>query len=285
MSKQQSMNNNTVLVLGANGKTGSRVFQRLSDLQWPVRAGSRSAIPAFNWENPGTWEAALKDIQSVYVSYHPDLALPGTVAVIKEFTAAAVKNGIKNIVLLSGRGEPEAQACEKIVMASGIDWTIIRSSWFLQNFSEGNFLEPILAGHVALPAGDIAEPFIDIDDIAEIAVAALTTNGHTGKLYEVTGLRSLTFKEVIAAIATATGQPIQYQRISMEAYAGMLQEYGLPAEVIGLITYLFTEVLDGRNVQTANGVREALGREPSDISAFIKKAIAANAWQTNTVTA
>lgn len=285
MSKQNSMNDNTVLVLGANGKTGSRVFQRLNDMQWPVRAGSRSVSPKFDWENPGTWEAALKDIRSVYVSYHPDLALPGTVAIIKEFTATAIKSGIKNIVLLSGRGEPEAQACEKIVMASGIDWTIIRSGWFFQNFSEGNFLEPILAGHVALPAGDIAEPFIDIDDIAEIAVAALTTNDHAGKLYEVTGPRSLTFKEVIEAIATATGKPIQYQRISMDAYAGMMKEYDVPEELIGLITYLFTEVLDGRNATPANGVKEALGREPGDISAYIKKAIAANTWQTNAVTA
>jgi len=278
MSNTRSKTEKKILVIGATGKTGSRVVQRLTKLGWPVQGATPSSDPKFDWNDSTTWKPVLENIQAVYVSFHPDLAMPGTVEIIKSFTTMAVKNGVKQLVLLSGRGEEEAQACEKLIMNSGVDWTIVRASWFCQNFSEGNFLEPVLGGHVALPAGDVGEPFVDADDIADVAVAALTEDGHNKKIYEVTGPRLLTFKEAVQEITKATGRPIKFERVPMKAYASVLKEYGLPKDLILLIKYLFTEVLDGRNANLTDGVQQALGRKPTDFSEFVKKAAATGVW-------
>ena len=108
-------------------------------------------------------------------------------------------------MLLSGRGEEEAQRAEAELRASGADWTIVRCSWFSQNFSEDHLREPVLAGEVALPVGDVPEPFVDADDIADVAVAALTEDGHAGELYELTGPRLLTFADAVGEIARRHG--------------------------------------------------------------------------------
>ncbi|AXY78208.1 NmrA family transcriptional regulator [Paraflavitalea soli] len=269
---------NRILVLGSTGKTGSRVFQTLNAQGITTMPGSRSAATPFDWDNQATWGPVLEHVDAIYVSYQPDLCVPEALGAITAFTKLAVKNGVKKLVLLSGRGEPEAQAAEAVIMNAGVDWTIIRASWFCQNFSEGYLAEPIQAGHVALPVPPIGEPFIDVDDISEIAVAALTTDDHNGKLYEVTGPRLLSFEEAIAEIARATGKSIQYQHISMDEYAGMMKEYGIPNEFISLITYLFTVVLDGRNAHVTDGVEQALSRKATDFSTYIKKAMAAGVW-------
>lgn len=266
------------LVLGGTGKTGSRVVQRLTECSWPVRIGSRSANPAFDWLNEATWEPVLQGVDAVYITFQPDLAVPGAVASIQSFVKTAVETGVRKLVLLSGRGEPEAEACEQIVMKAGVDWTILRASWFNQNFSESYLLDPILAGYVTLPVGNVAEPFIDVDDIAEVAVAALTENGHTGQLYELTGPRLLTFEEAVGEIARTTGRSIQYEPISMSAYAAMLKEYDIPEAFVALLTYLFTEVLDGRNASLADGVERALGRKPTDFSDYVRKTAIAGVW-------
>lgn len=267
-----------ILVLGGTGKTGRRIAEQLTEMGWPVRIGSRSATPSFDWEDQATWKPALKDIGSVYISYHPDLAIPGTVKTIGAFTKVAVESGVKKLVLLSGRGEKEAQDCEEIIMKAGVEWTILRCSWFNQNFSEGYLLEPIQHGHVALPAGDVSEPFIDVEDIADVAVAALTEEGHAGQLYELTGPRLITFKQAMAEVSKATGKPIVYEQISAEEYKAMLTEYQIPEEVIWLVSYLFTEVLDGRNESLADGVQRALGRAPRDFSDYVKRTAATGIW-------
>lgn len=256
--------NKEILVLGGTGKTGSRVVARLMQANYPVRIGSRSAKPGFDWDDSSTWGPALQNVGAVYIAFHPDLAIPGTAAIIRDFVAAAVDSKVQRLVLLSGRGEEEAQQCEQIVMNSGLEWTIVRASWFCQNFSEGAFIDPILAGHVALPAGNVGEPFVDADDIAEVAAVALMEDGHHGKLYEVTGPRLLTFSEAVAEIAKATGRKITFETIPIEAYASVLKEFQLPENLIWLISYLFTEVLDGRNAVLTDGVQQALGRQPTD---------------------
>ena len=253
-------------------------MQRLTALGTPVLGVTRSSHPKFDWNDSASWERVLENIGSVYISFYPDLAIPGAVKAIEAFSKMAVKKGVQKLVLLSGRGEEEAQQCEKVVMHAGVDWTIVRASWFYQNFSEGNFLEPVLAGHIALPAGDVGEPFVDADDIADVAVAALTQEGHNRKVYEVTGPRLLTFKQAVDEIAKATGRPIQFEKVPMQAYASLLEEYGLPKDMIWLITYLFTEVLDGRNESLTDGVYQALGRKPTDFSEFAQKAAAAGVW-------
>jgi len=272
------MNANMTLLLGGTGKTGRRVAERLTARGLPVRIGSRSGEPPFDWKDEATWAATLRDVQAAYVSYYPDLAIPGAVDAVRSFTDLAVENGVRRLVLLSGRGEEEAQRAEQVVQNSGAEWTILRSSWFSQNFSENYFLEPVLSGAVVLPAGNVGEPFIDADDIADVAVAALTENGHTSQLYELTGPRLLTFAEAVAEIATATGREIRYVQVSPEQYASALAEEGVPAEFVWLVNYLFTTVLDGRNAHLTDGVQRALGRQPRDFSDYARDTAATGIW-------
>ena len=238
---------NKVLVLGATGKTGRRIVQQLAAKQVPVRLGSRRAEIPFDWENDKTWEAALAGIHAVYIAYQPDLAIPGAVEHIQTFVNMAVKAGVQRLVLLSGRGEEEAERCEQVVQNSGLDWTVVRCSFFYQNFSEGIFIEGILSGEFVLPVGDVKEPFVDVDDIADVATAALTEDGHAGKLYELTGPELLTFAEATQKIAAATGRDIQYVQVPIEAYVEGMRAAGLPEGEVWLVNYLFETVMDGRN--------------------------------------
>jgi uncharacterized protein YbjT (DUF2867 family) len=266
------------LILGGTGKTGRRIVEQLTARKVPVRIGSRSATPSFDWENRSTWPAALANVDTVYISYYPDLAAPGATDAIRAFTELAVRSGVRRLVLLSGRGEPEAQRCEEIVMGSGAQWTVLRCSWFNQNFSENYLLEPILAGEVALPASNVVEPFVDADDIADAAVAALTDDKHAGQLYELTGPKLLTFAEAIGEIARASGRQIRYVQIPMDDYVAALEQAQLPADLIALIKYLFTEVLDGRNAYITDGVQRALGRAPTEFGEYARRAAAGGAW-------
>ncbi|WP_280346364.1 NAD(P)H-binding protein [Nocardia neocaledoniensis] len=266
------------LITGATGKTGSRVVALLEAAGHPVRLGSRTAPVPFDWTDRSTWAPALTDVDSVYLAFQPDLAVPGAPDVIRAFTAAAVAAGVRSVVLLSGRGEPEALECEQIVRDSGLTWTIVRCSFFAQNFSEGAFVDDVLAGAVALPNGGVPEPFVHADDIAEVAAAALTDPRHGGQLYELTGPRALTFADAVGEIAAATGREIAFIPVSRAEFVAALGEYQVPQDVISLLDYLFGTILDGRNSATADGVQRALGREPRDFTEYAKETAATGAW-------
>ena len=278
MTDRSAERQGPILVLGATGKTGRRLVERLRARDVPVRVGSRSSEPPFDWENRSTWAPALEGASAAYVSYYPDLAVPGAPEAVDAFAREALAGGTRRLVLLSGRGEEEAQRAEAVLQESGAEWTIVRCSWFNQNFDQGNFRDLVLGGEVALPAGDVPEPFVDAEDIADVAVAALTEDGHVNRLYELTGPRLLTFAEAVEEIATATGREVRYEQISMEQFASALAEEDLPADVVGLLSYLFTEVLDGRNAKLADGVQRALGREPRDFADFARDAAATGVW-------
>lgn len=186
--------------------------------------------------------------------------------------------GVSRFVLLSGRGEAEAQQAEEMVKQSGADWTILRCSWFAQNFSEGFLLDAVLAGEVALPVGAVGEPFIDADDIAEIAVAAFTDDRHIGQLYELTGPRLLTFAEATTEIAKASGHDIRFIKVTPEQFAANLADQQLPPDLITLLMMLFIEVLDGRNAHLSEGVQQALGRPARDFSDYAKAVAASGVW-------
>lgn len=272
------MNHSPILIVGKNGKTGARVNQRLQALGYETRGVSRSTSPSFDWESPQTWAPALAGTRSAYVTYQPDLAVPNAEAAIEAFVKVAADAGLEHIVLLSGRGEKGAQRAEAILKASGLSWNIVRASWFAQNFSESFMLEGILAGELILPAGDIVEPFIDVDDIADVAVAALTRPDYRNRLFEVTGPRALTFAQCIKEISAAIGQPVKYTSIPVDAYIDALNEQGIPDDMQWLLRELFTEVLDGRNSNVMPGVEEALGRPATDFTDYIKKTLSTGVW-------
>jgi uncharacterized protein YbjT (DUF2867 family) len=268
----------TTLVLGGTGKTGSRVVERLRARGLPVRVGSRSGEPPFDWEDRDTWGPALDGVGSVYLTYYPDLAVPGAVEAAGSFAELAVRSGVPRLALLSGRGEPEAERAERAVRDTGAELTILRSTWFMQNFSEDYMLEHVLSGEIRLPGADVPTPFLDADDIADVAVAALTDDRHVGQLYELTGPRSLTFAEAAAEIAEAAGREVRYVPVSLEEHAAEAAEHDVPGEIIDLLTYLFGEVVDGRNASTTDGVQRALGREPRDFSEYARAAATTGVW-------
>jgi uncharacterized protein YbjT (DUF2867 family) len=266
-----------ILVLGASGKTGRRVTERLTAAGRPVRAASRSGETRFDWEDEGTWAPALAGVGAVYITYYPDLAFPGAADTVGAFADLAVANGVKRLVLLSGRGEEAARQAEVRVEKSGADWTLVRCAFFNQNFSEA-FADAVRYGVLALPGGDTAEPFLDADDIADVVFAALTDDRHIGQLYELTGPRLLTFTEAAAELSTAVGREVQYVPVTPEEYASELVTYGLSEEEAVGISALFAEVLDGRNSYLTNGVQRALDRPPRDFADFARNAAATGVW-------
>jgi uncharacterized protein YbjT (DUF2867 family) len=281
-NKLKKMSLGTALVTGGTGKTGRRVVERLRVRGVETRIASRTSYPAFDWHDSSTWNAVLEGVQSAYIAYAPDIAIPGATELIREFVDAAVTQGVQHLVLLSGRGEEEAQAAEQIVQSAGIDWTIVRSGWFMQNFSEGEFLQMVLDGAITLPARRIPEPFIDVNDIADVVVAALTEDGHAGEVYEVTGPRMLNFDEVAQEISMAAGRQVQFVRVKPDSFAHAIEESGAPQDIAWLLNYLFESVLDGRNAFVCDGVQRALGRQPADFSDFARRVAARGNWHTTT---
>jgi uncharacterized protein YbjT (DUF2867 family) len=267
-----------ILVLSANGKTGRRIVQRLRDGGFPVRLGTRSSSPRFDWDEPSTWPAVLRGVKRVYLAFPTDLASPHAAPVISALTKLAREVGVEHLVLLSGRGESHAENCENIVRASGLGFTLVRASWFAQNFSEGQLLPAVLEGVLALPAGDVREPFVDADDIADVAVAALTEDHHQGQVYDVTGPELLTFTEVASVLSRFTGRAITYQPISLTAFHDGLEQT-LGPDFAKMMTDLCAEVFDGRNARLGDGVERALGRKPRDFEGYCRAALDAGFWR------
>ena len=267
-----------ILVIGATGKTGKRVVQRLEAAGIPDRHGTRrSAIP-FDWENPDIWAASLAGIETAYVAYSPDLAIPSAHGVIAQFVEAIEKSGLKRIVLLSERNEARAQACEQLVRDSSLEWTILQPSWFAQNFSEGGLLEGVLAGEVSVPASGAGEPFVDLEDVADVAFAALTRDGHAGKTYEMTGPELLTWDEAVAHVARASGLDVSFRACTPQEFASTLVAACYPDEDAELVATLVSQFLDGKNATLADGVQQALGRAPRNFTDFCKDAKAQGCW-------
>ena len=272
-------NKSNILVIGGTGKTGRKVVQGLKEAGHKVRIGSRSASPAFDWDQPKTWSGSLQGMEKVYITFQPDLAVPGALKAIEVLIGKAKQAGVKKVVLLSGKGEREAELCEQVVIHSGLDYTIVRASWFNQNFSESFLLEPILDGFVAMPQADVKVPFVDTDDIADVVVAALLKGEHNGNIYQLTGPRQLTFKEVIHEISEATGRNIAFTSITLSAYAQVMKQQGVPADFVWLIEYLFSEVLGNPNIaEMTNDIEKVMGRRPKDISKYIEETVATGVW-------
>ncbi|WP_345693839.1 NmrA family transcriptional regulator [Streptomyces coeruleoprunus] len=260
---------NTVLVTTARGKTGRRVAERLAARGAAVRAGSRDggARPGgtpFDWEDPGTWAGALRGADAAYVAYYPDLAAPGAVDAMARFGRLASDAGLRRVVLLSGRGEPEAVRAEDALRAGFPGLTVVRAAFFAQNFTEGLLAGGVAEGAVVFPAGSTAEPFVDADDLADVIVAALTRDGHEGVVHELTGPRLLTFAEVAAEIGGAAGREVAYEPVTADEYAALLQGFGVPAPEARWLAGLFAMLLDGHNASVTDGVKRVLGREPRD---------------------
>jgi uncharacterized protein YbjT (DUF2867 family) len=271
-------NDPTLLVLGATGKTGRRVADRLEARGRAVRRASRLGTPSFDWRTPSTWAANLHGIDAAYLAYPSTLPIDGATEHIAAFVEQARTAGVRRLVLLTGRGEAEGLRQERLVQDSGLSWTVLRSAWFDQNFTEGAFADLVSARQFVLPAGDVPEPFVDLDDLAEVAAAALVDPSHDGQVYDVTGPRLLTFREVVAALGHALATPIRFVDVSHADFLAGLRAEGTPADAVGLLDFLFGTLLDGRNAHLGDGVQRALGRPPTDFATFARREVAAGSF-------
>ncbi len=272
------------LIIGARGTTGRRVVERLAAAGRPVRAASRSSATRFDWSEPATWAPALDGAGAAYITYHPDLAFPGAAETVGAFVDLAVARGVRRLVLLSGRGEQGARDAEVLLQRSGAEWTVVRCAFFDQNFDEA-FAEAVRQGVVAVPGGDVREPFLDAEDIADVVVEALTDDRHAGELYELTGPRLMTFAEAAAELGAAAGHEVRYVPVTPPEFAAGLADAGFPPEVAVAVSELFEEVLDGRNEHLTDGVRRALGHEPRDFADYARRTAATGVWSAGMVAA
>jgi len=267
------------LVIGGTGKTGRRVVEKLQSKGKNVRIASRNSSPAFNWDDSETYEEVLAGIDRVYAVYYPDLAVPGAYEAISALTEAAKKAGVEKLVLLSGKGEKEAERCEQVVAGSGLEYTLVRASWFNQNFSESFFLDPVLSGVVAAPMPHAQIPFVDADDIAEVATEALINEELNGETLEVTGSELFKFGEVVQIIAETTGRSIRYLPVSLQEYTDQMKKAEVPETYIWLLEYLFREVLTNpKNQEISHDVERVLGRKAKTFRQFAEEAAETGIW-------
>lgn len=266
------------LVIGGHGKTGRRVAERLAAAGRATRAVSRSTELPFDWHDESTWGPALAGTSSAYVTFHPDITVPGAVEILTAFGAAAREQGLDHLVLLSGRGEEQARAAEVGIAESGVTTTIVRCAFFAQNFSEGILVNDVQHDLVALPGGEVTEPVLDIDDVADVAAAALLGQTPPGRVHELTGPELLTFHDMAADLSKATGRTITYMPVGTQEYTVAAVEAGVPADDAEMLGELFAHIFDGHNSSLASGVEEALGRPARSFAAFAAQAAPTGVW-------
>ncbi|MBU6530884.1 NmrA family NAD(P)-binding protein [Streptomyces mayonensis] len=271
------------LVLGATGKTGRRVLARLRLRGTPVRPASRSSPTRFDWSEPGGWDTALRGVTAVYV------VPPSVPGPVHAFATRAEAAGVRHLVLLSGHGADrwgdsafglDMRSAEDAVRRSGLGWTVLRAANFNQNFDEDVFHAPLLSGGLALPAGPVPEPFVDLEDVADVAAAVLAEpDRHAGRTYELTGPRALTFAEAVELIARASGRPLTFTRVSPDAYTAALVGEGLGEEEARHVAEMFV-MMERQNISgTEDGVATVLGRAPRNFEEYVVRAAAAGAWR------
>jgi uncharacterized protein YbjT (DUF2867 family) len=279
------MTNTPILVLGGTGKTGRRVVEQLGARNLPVRVASRSSCQTFDWYDESTWSAAVAGIDTAYLA--PPVG-PTGLAKAGEFIKQAAAEGLRRVVLLSGRGVgspgrefavyESSLALEHAVKESGADWTIVQPSWFAQNFSEDFLYDGVLAGEIGVLAGAGAEAFIDVDDIAEVVTAALTDERHTGQTYALSGPRTLTLAQAAVEIAAASGRPVEYVDLEPDQHVAELVEYGVPVEDATAVRDLFAVIRNHRSEYVSEGVQQVLGRAPRDFGDWARATAKTGVW-------
>ncbi|MEU5870391.1 NAD(P)H-binding protein [Glycomyces sp. NPDC047369] len=277
--------NGTILVTGATGKVGRRLTDLLRRGGHDVRAVSRSTEIPLDWTDESTWDAALEGVAAVYV-IPPDHPFPADA-----FAAAAAKAGVRRLVAQSGRRVqdlaaaagvgPEAigmYAAQTAVQGSGLEWTVLQPNNFNENFSEGDYHPAVLAGEVALPLAGTTEPLIAVADIAAVAAAVLTEDGHHGQVYEITGPESLSMADAMAAIAAASGRPVAFRAETPEEHDAALRAAGLPEDLVMFLNLMYEFMRGGAMAATTGNVEQILGREPIRFADWAAETAKTGVW-------
>jgi uncharacterized protein YbjT (DUF2867 family) len=273
---------NQVLVLGATGKTGSRVAEQLSAHEVSVRTAARSGADArFDWDNQATWEQTLRGATGLYL-VSPILRIDFA-SLVGRFLDQAERAGIRHVTYLSAYGMEHApaevalRAVELDLAARGsLTSTMIRPAWFMEDFSE-TFLQPV-NDEIAVPAGDGAEAFVSVEDIAAVAAVTLTEpETHAGRAYAPTGPQALTMAEAAAMISAAAGRTITYRDTDREQWIAAMVSTGIPAEYAAVLRPLTATVASGNGARPNSDVLEVTGAAPVTFAEFAART--AGAWK------
>lgn len=265
-----------MLVLGGTGKTGRRIAAKLSARGVGTRIASRAPgrdRVRFDWSDRSSWDPAVTGARAVYVV---DSEGPTAAEEVRDFAALAAGRGVERLVLLSARvwdelPDPDGTllATERAVQEAGPEWTVLRPAWFAQNFTEAPWLAPLLAGgELRLPAGAGREPFLDLEDLADVAVAALTEPGHAGRTYSLSGPRAIGFADAVAEISRASGRTLTYRPVTEDEFRAEMAERGFPAELTEMLVPLYLHIGRDGSAEPGDGVREALGREAGEFARY-----------------
>ncbi|THV41875.1 NAD(P)H-binding protein [Glycomyces buryatensis] len=275
----------TILVIGATGKVGRRLTEQLRAAGHDVRGVSRRTAIPFDWHDASTWGAALEGVSAAYI-IPPDEPIPA-----REFVTAAANAGVQRLVSQSGRrihvlveaagagpDDVAMYAMQEALKHSGVEWTVLQANNFNQNFSEGDNLPALLAGELALPLRGTTEPFIDVEDIAAVAVAVLTEDGHSGQIYELSGPESISFEDAVQIIAKAAGKEITFRAEDPEDYVEALKAAGVPEPLIEFLDVMYGVMREGKIADVADGVQAVLGREPVAFADWAARAAKEGSW-------
>ncbi len=278
--------NDTVLVLGATGKTGRRLAEQLRAAGAPVRTAARKGADVrFDWDDAGTHDAALAGVRAVYL-VPPALRLDHapTVAAFLDRAEAA---GVQHVTVLSARGvdlaPPEAamRAVELDVQArTALTSSILRPSWFMQNFDE-SFFQPTIAaaGVLPVPTGDGPEAFVHVHDIAAVAAATLLDPAaHAGRDYAPTGPQALSFGQVAERIGATIGRPVRHVDVPREAWIAEAVAGGLPADYADLLAGLFDIIKAGHGAVPNDDVLRVTGQPARSLEDYLAEPGVAAAW-------
>ncbi|WP_405070054.1 NAD(P)H-binding protein [Kribbella sp. NBC_01510] len=279
------MTTTPILILSGKGKTGRRVAAQLEVRGVPFRLASRSSEQRFDWYDESTWSATIAGADTAYLA--PPVG-PTGLAQAGRFIQQAAAEGLRRVVLLSGRGVGSpgrdfavydgSLDLEHAVQASGADWTIVQPAWFAQGFSEDFLRYHVLAGEIRLSAGTGAEAWIDTNDVGDVMTAALLDEAYTGQVIAISGPRPLTMAEVADALSTATGRPITYAELEPEKHVGELVEQGLTQEDAEAVRDLFAVIRNHRSEYVSDGVQQVLGRPPRDFADWARETATTGVW-------
>ncbi|NEA36427.1 NAD(P)H-binding protein [Streptomyces sp. SID13031] len=274
-----------ILIIGGKGKTGRRVAEQLDARGVPYQLASRSSEQRFDWYDETTWSPTVAGIDTAYLA--PPVGPTGLTRA-GEFIKQAAAEGLRRVVLLSGRGVgspgrdfavyESSVELENAVRDSGADWTIVRPAWFAQNFSEDFLLDYVLGGEIRVAAGNGGEAWIDTNDIGDVMTAVLLDERHTGEAYSLSGPRTLTMAEVAAELSAVSGRPIRYVDLEQEQFVAELVGYGQPLEDAEAVRDLFAVIRNHRSEYVSEGVQQILGRAPRDFADWARETAQTGVW-------
>ena len=280
---------NTILVIGATGNVGRPLVELLAGQGIAVKAATRhpetyTAAPgveavAFDYARPDTWAAALDGVGRLFLlaqgaGNEPDHAM---IPFLEQAQAAGVGYAVLMTAMGVDQTERGLRKVELHLMASGLGYTILRPNWFMQNFTGymGDMIRQ--QGGLYLPTGDGKNSLIDTRDIAAVAAAAFTEDGHAGKAYTLTGSESLNYAEAVAVLSGVAGRTIPFVAITEDDARKALVGAGWPPEDIDLMLYLYNGIRQGWYAAVAPDVSAVLGRPPITLRQFAEKH--ADAWR------